>query len=877
MGFASAEQAAAAVKYFNRTFMDAMRLEVEYAYKYGAGQEKGKAWSKYTEGTSANHRQKTATGANDTAIGPAKEKTAKKTKAPKPEEEDPKLRAFMELMQPRSKKAIWANDDAGLTDIPTAPGTDANPSARGAEQLALEDGHGSDDDLYEDVPGSSDDGSSSSGEESDDKDGEEGAQRDPVVADAGVSDMDYLKARMKKSFSDSEEEGGEEAANEDSDEDEESEHLDAGGESGSDGDLDEAEAEAGDHPAKSGREEPGSDDEIDALFHGQRGRQPLQQGGEGADDEAGRQGMGAQIGRREQQPADAATLIQDTGRLFVRNLPYTAGESDLRTAFEAYGEVESVHIVLDKATRRSKGYAMIQFANPHDAVAAHEALDGSIFMGRLMHVLPGQRAPQAEAPEGEEEPLRGGTSSYKRKKEAELKASAGNRAAWNSLFMRADTVAEAVAAHYGVSKAELLDPQAKDMAVRLALGETQVIAQTKASLADEGVNVQALEEAAAASGKGRGGAGKRNDRVLLVKNLPFSTNQSELEALFASAGPVSRLALPSTHTLALVEFVEPQDARRAFKALAYKRYQSVPLYLEWAPENIFSGGPRKQASAAQPPHPVEPTAAAKAEPERAEDVAAALTAVGATDDAVDSSTVYVKNLAFATEEAALLEHFAAEAEAAGGSVRSVKVARRKGKDGRMLSAGFGFVECSSESVARAVIAKRQGSSLDGHRLVLQLAQQQKAASAAQDGSKKGKGALATPTGQESTKIVVRNVAFEATRKDILGLFTPFGQVKSCRLPRKFDGTHRGFAFVEFATREEARSAVDAVAGAHLYGRRLVIEWAAEDGGLDELRAKTAVKYRGDASALAAAEGGGEEAEGAVEDEPAGRRKRRKKG
>ena len=35
----------------------------------------------------------------------------------------------------------------------------------------------------------------------------------------------------------------------------------------------------------------------------------------------------------------------------------------------------------------------------------------------------------------------------------------------------------------------------------------------------------------------------------------------------------------------------PQDARRAFKSLAYKRYQHVPLYLEWAPKGIFSTPP----------------------------------------------------------------------------------------------------------------------------------------------------------------------------------------------------------------------------------------------------------------------------------------------
>ena len=47
-------------------------------------------------------------------------------------------------------------------------------------------------------------------------------------------------------------------------------------------------------------------------------------------------------------------------------------------------------------------------------------------------------------------------------------------------------VAEAVAAHLGITKAELLDPSAPDMAVRQALGETQVVAATKSALGDAG-------------------------------------------------------------------------------------------------------------------------------------------------------------------------------------------------------------------------------------------------------------------------------------------------------------------------------------------------------------------------------------------------------
>ncbi len=43
-----------------------------------------------------------------------------------------------------------------------------------------------------------------------------------------------------------------------------------------------------------------------------------------------------------------------------------------------------------------------------------------------------------------------------------------------------------------------------------------------------------------------------------------------------------------------------------------------------------------------------------------------------------------------------------------------------------------------------------------------------------------------------------------------------------------------------------------VTGTHLYGRRLVVEYAKEDGGLDELRAKTAAKYRDEDEAVLAA-------------------------
>lgn len=47
------------------------------------------------------------------------------------------------------------------------------------------------------------------------------------------------------------------------------------------------------------------------------------------------------------------------------------------------------------------------------------------------------------------------------------------------------------------------------------------------------------------------------------------------------------------------------------------------------------------------------------------------------------------------------------------------------------------------------------------------------------------------------------MAFEATKVDIKSLFKNFVDVKNVRIPKKMDGTHRGFAFVEFMTIDDA--------------------------------------------------------------------------
>ena len=61
-----------------------------------------------------------------------------------------------------------------------------------------------------------------------------------------------------------------------------------------------------------------------------------------------------------------------------------------------------------------------------------------------------------------------------------------------------------------------------------------------------------------------------------------------VQEVFSKFGEVARLVLPDTRTLALVEMADAAAARKAFKGAAYKGLHHVPLFLEWAPQGIFT-------------------------------------------------------------------------------------------------------------------------------------------------------------------------------------------------------------------------------------------------------------------------------------------------
>ncbi|XP_043689812.1 probable RNA-binding protein 19 [Telopea speciosissima] len=195
---------------------------------------------------------------------------------------------------------------------------------------------------------------------------------------------------------------------------------------------------------------------------------------------------------------------------------------------------------------------------------------------------------------------------------------------------------------------------------------------------------------------------------------------------------------------------------------------------------------------------------------------------------LQSRSLFVKNLNFKTSDESLRKHFSENVKE--GKIQSTRIKKHL-KNGKTLSMGFGFIEFDSVETATNVCRDLQGTVLDGHALILQLCH----------AKKDGQVAKKVDKDRSSTKLIVRNVAFEATEKELRQLFSPFGQIKSLRLPMKL-GSHRGFAFVEYVTKQEAQNALQALASTHLYGRHLVLERAKEGESLEELRARTAAQF-----------------------------------
>ena len=348
----------------------------------------------------------------------------------------------------------------------------------------------------------------------------------------------------------------------------------------------------------------------------------------------------------------------------------------------------------------------------------------------------------------------------------------------------------------GIAKSEIMDPTSSSSAVKQAHAETNIIQETKAYFVANGVDLDAFKKQ------------ERGDTAILVKNFSYGTGLEDLRKLFEAYGSITKLLLPPSGTIAIVEFEQAAQAKSAFRALAYRKFKDSILFLEKAPKALFnSTDASRLGQDLKSMDGVKPSTNDLLEPTESK-------------DSVDTSTLFVRNLNFSTTTERLREVFS---PLEGFMSARVKTKPDLKKPGGILSMGFGFLEFRTKHQAQTALAAMNGYNLDGHELLIKPSH--KSLDAAEERRKEDQ---AKKIAGRRTKIIIKNLPFEASKKDVRSLFGTYGQLRSVRVPKKFDNSTRGFAFADFVTAREAENAMHALKDTHLLGRRLVLGFAAED-------------------------------------------------
>lgn len=81
-------------------------------------------------------------------------------------------------------------------------------------------------------------------------------------------------------------------------------------------------------------------------------------------------------------------------RLYVGNLSFHATTDSLRAAFAERGEVTDVHVVMDRETGRSRGFAFVTMGSDHEAQSAISSMNGALLDGRPLRVNEAEERPQ---------------------------------------------------------------------------------------------------------------------------------------------------------------------------------------------------------------------------------------------------------------------------------------------------------------------------------------------------------------------------------------------------------------------------------------------------------------------------------------------------
>ncbi|KAM3669425.1 nucleolin [Ammospiza maritima maritima] len=165
----------------------------------------------------------------------------------------------------------------------------------------------------------------------------------------------------------------------------------------------------------------------------------------------------------------------------------------------------------------------------------------------------------------------------------------------------------------------------------------------------------------------------------------------------------------------------------------------------------------------------------------------------------DARTLFLKNLPYRITEDAIREVFE----------NAVEVRIVMNKDGS--SKGMAYIEFKTEAEANKALEEKQGTEIEGRAVVIDFTGEK-----SQQEHQKG----------ESKTLIVNNLSYAATE---ITLQEVFKKASSIKVPQNNQGRPKGYAFVDFATTEDAREAFNSYNNTEIEGRTIRLEFSAQKG------------------------------------------------
>lgn len=165
----------------------------------------------------------------------------------------------------------------------------------------------------------------------------------------------------------------------------------------------------------------------------------------------------------------------------------------------------------------------------------------------------------------------------------------------------------------------------------------------------------------------------------------------------------------------------------------------------------------------------------------------------------DARTLFLKNLPYRITEDDIREVFE----------NAVEVRIVMNKDGS--SKGMAYIEFKTEAEANKALEEKQGTEIEGRAVVIDFTGEK-----SQQEHQKG----------ESKTLIVNNLSYAATEETLQEVFK---KASSIKVPQNNQGRPKGYAYVDFATTEDAREAFNSYNNTEIEGRTIRLEFSAQKG------------------------------------------------